>query len=89
MARSRKQEPLPKRFATVEEFERFWDTHSLADYADVWREVKFNVTLPLRTLAVPLEPDLARAIQQRARKEGVPVNALVNRWLKQQLRRVA
>ncbi len=89
MARNRKREPLPERFATAEEFEQFWDTHSLADYEDVWREVKFNVLLPPRTLAVPLEPDLARAIQQRARKEGVPVNELVNRWLKQQLQRVA
>ncbi len=85
MARSKKRDPLPERFATVEEFERFWDNHSLADYEDVWREVKFNVTLPPRTLAVPLEPALARAIQKRARKEGIPVNDLVNRWLKRQL----
>ncbi|MBI3912709.1 MAG: hypothetical protein HY327_00725 [Chloroflexi bacterium] len=90
MAENKKRrDALPERFATVEEFEQFWDTHSLADYEDVWREVQFDVTLPAHTLAVPLEPELAREIQKRARKERVPVNELVNRWLKQQLQRVA
>jgi hypothetical protein len=79
----------PARFATVEEFEQFWDTHSLADYDDVWREVQFNVKLASRKPTVPLEPGLAREIQKRARKEGVPVKDLVNRWLKQQLQRAA
>lgn len=90
MARNKKtREPLPDRFATVEAFEDFWDTHSLAEYEDAWREVQFDVTLPARTLAVPLEPNVAREIKKRARKEGVPVNELVNRWLKQRLHRAA
>ena len=90
MPRNKKQrDPLPERFATDEEFEQFWDTHSLADYPDAWREVQFNVMLTPRKLTVPLEPDLAREIQERARREGVPVKELVNRWLKQQLQRAA
>ena len=44
MAKSKIQrDPLPKEFKTIEEAAEFWDTHSLADYEDVQKDVEFEV----------------------------------------------
>jgi len=44
MVKSKKQ-TLPDQFKNIEEAAEFWDTHSLADYEDLQRDVEFEVEL--------------------------------------------
>jgi hypothetical protein len=43
-----KRDPIPENFASIEEAAEFWETHSLADYWDVTKEVHFDVNLKPR-----------------------------------------
>lgn len=82
-----KRDPLPESFKTVEEFTKFWDTHDTEDYPEVWREVP--VTISMKTRKYPrivLEPNVARQLDKRARKQGVSLNTLVNQLLKETLK---
>ena len=46
MVKSKKQrEALPDQFENMETAAEFWDTHSLADYEDLQRDVEFEVEL--------------------------------------------
>jgi len=46
MAKSKVQrDPLPDEFKSIEEAAEFWDTHSLADYEDLQKDVEFEVEL--------------------------------------------
>lgn len=82
-----KRDPLPESFKTVEEFTKFWDTHDTEDYPEAWREVP--VTISMKTRKYPrivLEPNVARQLDKRARKQGVSLNTLVNQLLKETLK---
>ena len=37
------RDPIPENFASIEEAAEFWETHSLADYWDMTKEVHFAV----------------------------------------------
>ena len=39
------RDPLPEEFSNIEEAAAFWDTHSLADYEDLQKDVEFEVNL--------------------------------------------
>jgi hypothetical protein len=41
----RTRDPIPKNFRTLDEFDEFWTTHSLADYDDLQHDVHFNIQL--------------------------------------------
>ncbi len=82
-----KRDPLPESFKTVEEFAKFWDTHDTEDYPEAWREAP--VTISMKTRKYPrivLEPNVARQLDKRARKQGVSLNTLVNQLLKETLK---
>ena|ERR671918_294338 len=68
------------------EIGEFWDKHDLSDYWGKTRKVKFDIVLEPEATYYPVPKDLAVKIQSQARKEGVPSDALVNRWLDQKLR---
>jgi hypothetical protein len=90
MARNKKtREPIPKEFKTIEELQEFWDTHSVADYDDLFHDVHFEVDLRARTNLVAIEPTLMQELVKRARAMGVTAETLVNLWLSQQLREPA
>lgn len=87
MARNRARVPLPESFETIEEFDKFWDTHDTEDYPEAWREVQFSIAMKSRRYPrIILEPGVARQLDKRARAQGVSVNELVNRLLKETLR---
>lgn len=75
--------PLPN-FKSLEEEVEFWETHSLADYRDYWREVK-NVKIDLVPRRLNLEDELAQKINKVARQRGVSSETLMNLWLQQKL----
>lgn len=62
----------------------FWDTHSLADYWDKTREVKFEVRAKRRHL-VTVDPDVYSRLESEARERGVLPETLVNLWLAERL----
>ncbi len=81
----KKREPIPRHFKSIEEASEFWDTHSLADYWDLTREVKFDVDIQRRVFLTALEPNLAKRLTHAARRRGVSTETLVNVWLSEKL----
>ncbi|MBM3127782.1 MAG: hypothetical protein FJ009_04005 [Chloroflexi bacterium] len=87
MAKNKKtRDPIPKEFKTIEELQEFWDTHSVADYDDQFKDVHFDVDLRGRTNLVAVEPTLMQELVKRAHMMGVSTETLVNLWLSRQLR---
>ncbi|MDE3091894.1 MAG: hypothetical protein KGJ80_21180 [Chloroflexota bacterium] len=87
MARNRKhRDPIPREFKTVEELQEFWDTHSVTDYDDQFKDAHFDVDLTSRTNLVAVEPALMQELVKRAHATGVSTETLVNLWLSRQLR---
>ncbi|MGH7450349.1 MAG: CopG family antitoxin [bacterium] len=77
------RDPLPN-FKSLEEEVEFWETHSLTDYRDYWREVK-DVKIDLVPRRLSLEDELAQKINKVALQRGVSSETLVNLWLQQKL----
>jgi len=89
MPGTRKRDPIPKHFKTIEEAAEFWDTHDLADYWDLTREAHFDVDIQRRVFLTALEPELAKKLVARARQQGVSTETLINLWLSEKLREVS
>lgn len=68
---------------TVEEIGEFWDSHSLADYAEETAEVSFELRARRR---ITLDPDLYTRLETEALTRGVSPETLVNRWVIEKLR---
>jgi len=82
--KNKKREPIPENFASIEEAAAFWDEHSLADYWDQTHDVEVGVRAPRRQW-IPLASNLAQQAIERAQKEGVSVETLVNLWVAERL----
>lgn len=78
------RDPVPEKFASVEEEVEFWENHDLTEYRDYFREVK-DVKIELAPRRFNLEEELAEKINHVARRRGVSVDTLVNLWLQQKL----
>ncbi len=90
MAKNRKRrDPIPREFKTVGELQDFWDTHSVADYDDLFKDMHFDVDLKSRTNLVAVEPTLMQELVERAHATGVSTETLVNLWLSKQLHEAA
>ena len=86
MGKNNKQrDPLPEEFPTLEEAAEFWDTHSLADYEDLQKDVVFEVEPRSETNYFAVEKALAERIDQLAQLQGVLPETLVNLWLKEKV----
>ena len=88
MPSTKKRDPIPKHFKTIEEAAEFWDTHDLSDYWDLTREAHFDVDIQRRVFLTALEPELAKKLVARARKQGVSTETLINVWLSEKLAEV-
>ena len=89
MASSKKREPIPKHFKSIEQAADFWDSHDLADYWDLTREVHFDADIQRRLFLTALEPELAKKLAARARKQGISTETLINVWLTEKLAEVS
>lgn len=81
---SQTNELLPESFASIEAAAAFWGTHSLADYWDQTEEVEIEVRAP-RHQWVPLASSLREPLLERARREGISVETLINLWVAERL----
>jgi hypothetical protein len=75
---------IPPDFSSLEEAAEFWDTHSLADYWDQTQEVEIEVRVQRRQW-IPLASMLATQVAERAHRQGVSVETLVNLWVAEKL----
>ncbi len=80
---------MPQHFKSVEAAAEFWDSHDLADYWDLTREAHFEVDIQRRVFLTALEPELAKKLTARARKQGVSTETLINVWLTEKLAETA
>ncbi len=88
MAKKNKRDPIPESFATIEEAAEFWDTHSLGDYWEYTKPVRFHIKLskePRRYF--PIEESLSRRISKIAEKKKISPEILVNLWIQEQVLR--
>jgi len=78
-------DPLPEEFETYEEAAEFWDTHDTMDYPEAFRTVEVEAEFRGRRYEVELEEDVALALRERAKKEGLPIGRLASELLRRQL----
>ncbi|HAG09607.1 MAG TPA: hypothetical protein DCK87_08630 [Desulfotomaculum sp.] len=80
------QNKIPN-FKTIEEARKFWEEHSLADFADELEETDDVQFVKRNNLIVSLDlerRDLGR-LYHLARKKGATVNNLITLWVKERL----
>ncbi len=82
--KSKRPDPLPESFASIEEAADFWDTHSLADYWEQTHEVA-DVKINLVRRHFRVDALLAGKINRIARQRGVSSETLVNLWLQEKV----
>ena len=83
----KKKSRIPK-FKTYEEEARFWDTHSVTDFADETENVDivFELDKPRdETLIVRLQKDFKDKLEKTARSKGLNVSTLARMWLMEKL----
>jgi hypothetical protein len=83
-----KRDPIPENFQTLEEFWEFWDTHSTVDYPEFLKPVKVSVRLAKGAKVLRVADDLVSSLRRRARRQGLTLEALVNRWIRERLQKV-
>jgi len=82
-------DPTPEHFDTYEEAGEFWDTHDTTDYLDEFRTVPYTSALRARHFEVEIEEDVLKALQDKAKRQGVPIDQLASDLLRQQLEEAA
>ncbi len=80
MGESRKIEPIPEEFESIEAAAAFWDTHSVADYEDQMHEVEIEVRAQRRR-RITVAPEVWERIAGEARIRGISPETLANLWL--------
>ena len=79
------RDQIPQHFKSIEDAAEFWDSHDLGDYWNLTREVDFDVNIQRRVFLTALEPKLAKGLADRARKQGISTETLINVWLNEKL----
>ena len=79
------KDPLPDNFTTLEEFWKFWDTHSSADYEDVMEPVEAEIDLSSEKVYCPVAKDLIIQVRTQARQQGISTETLINLWLQEKI----
>jgi hypothetical protein len=88
MARSKvkkQKDPLPDHFDNIEDAVEFWDTHSLADYEESWKDVQCEIDIKRRTYQISVDSSLYQKLRRAAREKGVSADTLVNLWLQEKV----
>lgn len=79
-------DPIPQEFNTYEAAAEFWDSHDTTDYLGYFEDVVLeSAELHNHIFEVEVDEDVAVALSQLAKKEGVSIKSLVSQLLRQQL----
>lgn len=85
MMKDQKRSRIPH-FKTREEEAEFWDTHSLADFADELQPVRMKAERPLaHILGVRLDARTIDALAGIGRKKGIGPSTLARVWIMERL----
>jgi predicted HicB family RNase H-like nuclease len=82
-------DPTPENFKSYEEAAEFWDTHDTTDYLDEFRTVEVTTELRARHFEVEIEEDVLKALEDKAKQQGVSIGHLASELLRQQLEQAA
>ncbi len=86
MRKMKQIDPIPDEFATVEQAAEFWDKHDTTDYPGAFRTVTVVAKLRHRHFEIPIEADVIKTLEIRARKQRVSLGHLASDLLRRQLR---
>ena len=84
---AKKARKIPK-FKTIEEEAEFWDTHSLADYWDEFKDVDLVIDLQKpkeETLVLRLQKNIKEKLELAAKSKGISISSLARMWLMEKL----
>jgi hypothetical protein len=84
-AKDRPLPPLPAEFPSEDQAAEFWDTHSLADYADTLEPADVELDLRRRHFEIEVDEESFLALRSFAQKRHAPVKQLASEILKQKL----
>jgi hypothetical protein len=73
------------RFNSNEERIEFFETHDMGDYWDNLPEAEFEVHIQKRSRMVAIDEELLGKIGQIAETKQVSLEALIDRWLREQV----
>ena len=84
---------LPEEFASIEEVQAFWDTHSTADYWDDMEDVTMQLSPALQTKLetkklyrlLGLSTQQASLIEQEAKRTQTDARQLITHWVLEHL----
>ena len=86
MIKIKKISKIPS-FKSHEEEAKFWETHSVADYIDEFKQVEARFAKNLSEgLHIRLDPDTLMKLRYEAKEKGIGPTTLVRVWIKDQLR---
>lgn len=83
--RRRRRDPIPEEFDSLEEFWKFWDTHSTEDYEDLMEDVEMTVNIRSGKIYCPIARDIVQDIRKEAERQGISTETLINVWLKEKI----
>lgn len=86
MSKKKQIEPIPEDFANAEKAAEFWDTHDTADFPETFRTVRVVAELRNRHYEIPIDADVIKTLEARARKTGVTLGRLASDLLRRKLR---
>lgn len=86
MRRKKRVDPLPEEFASYDEAAEFWSAHDTTLYPQAFRTVRVVAELRNRHYEIPIEADVVKALEERARKAGVTLGHLASELLRQHIR---
>jgi hypothetical protein len=78
-----KRAPLPENFESIDEFQKFWGTHSSADYEDQMEDVDVDIDIRSSRVYCAVAKDLLAQLRTQARRQGVSTETLINLWLRE------
>lgn len=85
MSKKKQIEPIPDEFANADEAAKFWDTHDTTNYPGCFRTVRVVAELRNRHYEIPIDADVIKTLEARARKTGLTLGRLASDLLRRQL----
>ena len=85
MSKKKLIEPIPDEFANAHQAAEFWDNHDTTDYPGTFRTVRVVAELRNRHYQIPIDADVIKTLEARARKAGVTLGRLTSDLLRRQL----
>jgi len=76
---------IPK-FKNDEEAARFWETHRFEDYSKDTKDAEIRfIKRPKKTVALRLDPDDIKSVEEIAERKGLSYTSLLRMWIKDHL----